>query len=61
MISAKCQAANAASNLGASSLTDRTCYGQGDYDEDTDDYAEGWNESSSNYSWRYYSAGELGR
>ncbi|XP_060598141.1 polycystin-1-like isoform X3 [Ruditapes philippinarum] len=59
-VTAKCEAANAASNLGASSLTDRTCYGQGNYDEDTDDYAEGWNDSNSNYSWRHYSAGELG-
>lgn len=58
---AKCVAANAAIGLGASSLTERTCHGEGNYDEDTGDYAEGWNESVSNYSWRHYTSSQLGR
>ncbi|XP_052761742.1 polycystin-1-like isoform X2 [Mya arenaria] len=55
-----CIAADSADRLGASTLTMRTCHGEGQYDEDTDTYQEGWNGSNANGSWKHYSAAQLG-
>ncbi|KAH3864143.1 hypothetical protein DPMN_027157 [Dreissena polymorpha] len=59
-LTSKCQASNAAAHYGASTLTDRTCHGEGQYEEDTGTYTEGWNGSNSNGSWKHYSATQLG-
>ena len=60
-ISVSCEAASSAANLGAPSLTARTCYGADTYEEDTASYGEGWNDSSYNYSWKYSWGKDLGR
>ena len=57
----RCGAAGAAASLGASVLTDRTCHGDGQYQEDKKSYGEGWNGSNSNGSWRHFTAGDLKR
>ena len=56
----KCMATDAAAKLGVSSLTERTCYGEDGFEEDTAWYGDKWNESSYNKSWRYYSGSTLG-